>query len=184
MNVAVVLFKKEGTYFSETKKKDIPFTNFYLRVNTGPLVPIEVKYFKNAKLDNRDPGFQARVSTLSALALPMKEGVDLPDRVVTTPIQQSLELYKKEGTFHSESKGKDVPFVNLYIQVNYGEMIPIAVKYFPNPQFDDRDPSYASRMGLISGLANKLREKTDASASEEASEDDMIEITDDEELAF
>ena len=38
MNVSVVLFKKEGTYYSETKKKDVPFTNFFLRVNTGPLV--------------------------------------------------------------------------------------------------------------------------------------------------
>lgn len=188
MNVSVVLFKKEGTYYSETKKKDVPFTNFFLRVNTGPLVPIEVKYFKNPKLDNRDPGFQARVSTLSALALALKDGVELPDRVVTTPVQQSLELYKKEGTFHSETKNKDVPFVNLYLQVNYGEMIPIAVKYFPNPMFEDRDPSYASRMGLISGLANKLQDKAVTEGTEpvgyEVTQGEMHEVTDNEDISF
>ena len=68
MNVSVVLFKKEGTYFSKTKNKDVPYTNFFLRVNAGSLIPIEVKYFKKPQLDNRDPGFQGRVSTLSALA--------------------------------------------------------------------------------------------------------------------
>ena len=190
MNVSVVLFKKEGTYFSKTKNKDVPYTNFFLRVNAGSLIPIEVKYFKNPQLDNRDPGFQGRVSTLSALAFSLKEGAELPDRVVTTPIQQSLELFKKEGTFHSETKNKDVPFVNLYLQLNYGDRIPIAVKYFPNEMFDNRDPAYASRMGLISGLAYKLPDK-DAADSEvaepvgpEVLPGEMHEISDDEVLAF
>ena len=61
MNVTVVLFKKEGTYFSKSKNKDVPYTNFFLRVNAGPLIPVEVKYFKNPQFDNRDPGYQGRV---------------------------------------------------------------------------------------------------------------------------
>lgn len=187
MNVTVVLFKKEGTYFSKSKNKDVPYTNFFLRVNAGPLIPVEVKYFKNPQFDNRDPGYQGRVSALSALAMPLKEGVDLPEHIVTTPIQQSLELYKKEGTFHSDTKNKDVPFVNLYLQLNYGDRIPIAVKYFPNEMFDNRDPAYASRMGLISGLANKLPDKAAAEAEPvgyEVTQGEMHEITDDEDIPF
>ena len=72
--MTVKLFKKTGTYFSEKDKKDKQFTNFYIQCNEQ-LIPVEVKYFPNAKLDNRDPGYQGRFAVLSAFAelLPDKE---------------------------------------------------------------------------------------------------------------
>ena len=70
----VKLYKKTGTYFSEKDKKDKPFTNFYIKCN-DQLIPVEVKYFPNPKLDNRDPGYSGRFQVLSAFAevLPDKE---------------------------------------------------------------------------------------------------------------
>lgn len=65
--MTVQLFKKTGTYFSEKDKKDKPYTNFYIQCN-DQLIPIEVKYFPNAKFDNRDPGYQGRFQVLSAFA--------------------------------------------------------------------------------------------------------------------
>ena len=72
--MTVQLYKKTGTYFSEKDKKDKPFTNFYIKCN-DQLIPVEVKYFPNALLDNRDPGYQGRFQVLSAFAetLPEKE---------------------------------------------------------------------------------------------------------------
>ena len=72
--MTVKLFKKTGTYFSERDNKDKQFTNFYIQCNEQ-LIPVEVKYFPNAKLDNRDPGYQGRFAVLSAFAelLPDKE---------------------------------------------------------------------------------------------------------------
>ena len=72
--MTVKLMKKEGTYFSQTKNKDVPFTNFYIQCN-DTLVPVEVKYFPNPAFDNRDPGYAARMAVLSAFAelLPEKE---------------------------------------------------------------------------------------------------------------
>ena len=159
MIVSVVLFKREGTYFSTQKNKDIPFTDFYIRVNANPLIPIEVKYFASDKFQGRDPGYSGRVSTLAALARPLREDEELPAQVVEEPLQKSLILYKFEGTFHSADKNKDVPFVNLYLEINGGEKIPISVKYFKNDKFDGRDPGYPSRMGLLSGIALRLPEK-------------------------
>lgn len=73
--MTVNLYKKTGTYFSEKDQKDKPFTNFYIQCN-DQLIPVEVKYFPNPKLDNRDPGYQGRFQVLSAFAemLPVKEG--------------------------------------------------------------------------------------------------------------
>ena len=65
--MTVKLFKKNGTYFSEKDQKDKPFTNFYIQCN-DQLIPVEVKYFPNPKLDNRDPGYQGRFAVLSAFA--------------------------------------------------------------------------------------------------------------------
>ena len=72
--MTVKLFKKTGTYFSERDKKDKPFTNFYIECN-DQLIPVEVKYFPNPQLENRDPGYQGRFAVLSAFAeiLPQKE---------------------------------------------------------------------------------------------------------------
>lgn len=72
MAMEIKLYKKEGTYFSEKDNKDKPFTNFYIECN-GELIPIEVKYFKNPKLDGRDPGYQKRFGALSILAESLPE---------------------------------------------------------------------------------------------------------------
>ena len=70
----IKLYKKEGTYFSEKDQKDKPYTNFYIKCN-DELIPVEVKYFPNPKLENRDPGYNGRFSVLRAFAekLPDKE---------------------------------------------------------------------------------------------------------------
>ena len=66
MNVEIKLFKRVGTYTSK-EGKEKQFTNFYVKVN-DQLIPVEVKYFPNAKLENRDPGYQGRVAALSVVA--------------------------------------------------------------------------------------------------------------------
>ena len=70
----VKLYKKIGTYVSKEDGKEKPYVNFY--VNCGDqLIPVEPKYFPNAKCDNRDPQFQGRKAVLEAFAetLPEKE---------------------------------------------------------------------------------------------------------------
>ena len=63
----VNLVKRTGTYFSEKDNKDKPFVNFYLQCN-DQLIPIEVKYFPQAKFDNRDPGYQKRLGIMEFCA--------------------------------------------------------------------------------------------------------------------
>lgn len=67
MAVEIKLYKKEGTYFSQDKQKDVPYTNFYLSIN-GNNIPIEVKYFKNPKFNDRDPGYSGRMAVMSTFA--------------------------------------------------------------------------------------------------------------------
>lgn len=67
MEVTMKLFMRKGKVFSETKQKDVYFTDFFLQLN-GELIPIEVKYFKNPKLEGRDPGYQGRVAKLELVA--------------------------------------------------------------------------------------------------------------------
>ena len=69
-----------------------------------------------------------------------------------------IKLYKKEGTYFSEKDNKDKPFTNFYIECN-GELIPIEVKYFPNPKFENRDLGYQKRFGALSILAEPLPEE-------------------------
>ena len=55
-----------------------------------------------------------------------------------------VKLFKKTGTYFSEKDKKDKPFTNFYIQCN-DELIPVEVKYFPNPKTDNRDSRRRSR---------------------------------------
>ena len=73
----IKLYKKEGTYFSEKDQKDKPYTNFFVKCN-DELIPVEIKYFPQAKFDNRDPAYSGRFSVLRAFAekLPDKEDVN------------------------------------------------------------------------------------------------------------
>ena len=77
--MTVKLYKKTGTYFSQKDNKDKFFTNFYIQCN-DQLIPVEVKYFPNPQLDNRDPGYQGRFQVLSAFAeaLPEKDNSSAP----------------------------------------------------------------------------------------------------------
>ena len=67
----------------------------------------------------------------------------------------TVKLYKKTGTYFSQKDNKDKFFTNFYIQCN-DKLIPIEVKYFPNPQFNDRDPGYQARFAVLSAFAEAL----------------------------
>lgn len=77
MEVKIKIFKRKGKVFSETKQKDVYFTDFFIELN-GELIPIEVKYFKQAKFDGRDPGFAGRVAKLELVA------ENLPEKTTTS----------------------------------------------------------------------------------------------------
>ena len=93
----VNLVKRTGTYFSEKEQKDKHYVNFYLQCN-DQLIPIEVKYFPQAKFDGRDPGYQKRLGIMEFCAdlLPEKdseandsqasESIDPPDVDDTLPL--------------------------------------------------------------------------------------------------
>lgn len=70
-----------------------------------------------------------------------------------------VKIYKKEGTY-KDKDGNDKRFINFYIRAK-DKLIPIEVKYFPNPKFNDRDPSYQGRVSVIELLADPLPEKED-----------------------
>ena len=72
----------------------------------------------------------------------------------------NVQLYKKTGTYFSEKDNKDKPYTNFYIKCN-DQLIPVEVKYFPNPQFQDRDPGYQGRFAVLSAFAEPLPEKED-----------------------
>ena len=73
-------------------------------------------------------------------------------------MEVKVKLYKREGTYFSQKDQKDKPFTNFYVSIN-DNMIPVEVKYFPNPQFDNRDPGYSSRVAVLSTFAELLPEK-------------------------
>ena len=69
-----------------------------------------------------------------------------------------VKLFKREGTYFSEKDNKDKPFTNFYIQCN-DHLIPVEIKYFPNPKTDNRDPGYQGRFAVLSAFAEKLPER-------------------------
>ena len=81
-----------------------------------------------------------------------------------------VKLYKRTGTYYSEKDKKDKPYTNLYVQCN-DQLIPIEAKYFPNPNFDNRDPAYSGRFSVLFAFSELLpnqEEKKDAAASSAA----------------
>ena len=80
MTVEIKVFKRKGKYFSEAKKKDVYFTDFFIELN-GELIPIEVKYFKQGKFEGRDPGYAGRVAKLELVA------ENLPERNIAKPTE-------------------------------------------------------------------------------------------------
>lgn len=68
-----------------------------------------------------------------------------------------VRLFKKEGTYKNK-EGKEKQYTNFYIQCN-DKMIPVEVKFFPNENFEGRDPGYQGRVAVLSMLAEPLPEK-------------------------
>ena len=50
-------------------------------------------------------------------------------------------------------------------------MIPIEVKYFPNPNFENRDPAFSNRKFLLEAFAELLPPRTESSTSDVAISD-------------
>ena len=64
----VALLKRKKPY-KDTEGNDKVATNFYIKCGEeGDLIAIDIHYFPNAKLDNRDPGFTARKAVMEAFA--------------------------------------------------------------------------------------------------------------------
>lgn len=65
---AVQLFKRKKGY-TDSEGKERVATNFYIKCgDEGDLIAIDIHYFPNAKLDNRDPGFTGRKAVMEAFA--------------------------------------------------------------------------------------------------------------------
>ena len=79
-----------------------------------------------------------------------------------------VKLYKREGKYFNQEKKKDIPYVNFYVKCN-DTLIPVEVKYFPNPKTDNRDLGYSGRMEVMRAFAEHLPEKEAAPASKESS---------------
>ena len=92
----------------------------------------------------------------------------------------TVNLFKRSGTYFSEKDKKDKPYTNFYIQCN-DQLIPIEVKYFPNPQFQDRDPGYQGRFAVLSAFAAPLPEREE---KRESASSDRSNNTSNENLAF
>ena len=66
-------------------------------------------------------------------------------------------LFKKKGTY-KDKEGKEKYFINFYVQCG-SKMVPVEVKYFPNAQFDGRDPAFSGRKELMDAFAEEFPEK-------------------------
>lgn len=81
-----------------------------------------------------------------------------------------IKLFKRTGTY--EKDGKDKQFTNFYLGLN-DNLIPIEVKYFPNKQFNDRDPGYQARFAAVDLVAELLPELP---AKNEATKDEPVSV--------
>ena len=91
MTVEIKVFKRKGKYYSEAKKKDVYFTDFFIELN-GELIPIEVKYFKQEKFEGRDPGYAGRVAKLELVAENLPEKNTGKASEAPTPDDSDLPL--------------------------------------------------------------------------------------------
>ena len=87
----------------------------------------------------------------------------------------NVKLYKREGTYFSEKDQKDKHYTNFYIQCN-DQLIPVEVKYFPNPKTDNRDLGYQGRFAVMSAFAETLPEKD--SSAEATSSNQSVKVSD------
>ncbi len=64
----VQLFKRKKGY-TDFQGKEKVATNFYIKCgDEGELIAIDVHYFPNPMLENRDPGFTGRKAVMEAFA--------------------------------------------------------------------------------------------------------------------
>ena len=94
-----------------------------------------------------------------------------------------VNLFKKTGTYFSEKDQKDKPFTNFYIQCN-DQLVPVEVKYFQNPKFDNRDPGYQGRFAVLSAFAEVLPEKEENMTNSNINSETVSEGTVEKTTAF
>ena len=64
----VQLFKRKKTYKDQNGNEKVA-TNFFVKCgDEGDLIAVDIHYFPNAQLDNRDPGFAGRKAVMEAFA--------------------------------------------------------------------------------------------------------------------
>lgn len=70
---AVQLFKRKRPYKDADGKEKIA-TNFYIKCgDEGDLIAIDIHYFQNPLLENRDPGYIGRKAVMEAFATTLVE---------------------------------------------------------------------------------------------------------------
>ena len=68
-----------------------------------------------------------------------------------------VKLLKKSTTYEKQD-GTKQKGTNFYLQVG-SEYVPIEVVFFPNDKCEGRDPAFASRMSILSAVAEELPPK-------------------------
>ena len=85
----VNLYKRNVEYTNQDGEVKTA-TNYFVQCG-DVLVPVEVKYFPNPKLDNRDPGYSARFAVLRAFATPLPEKEKKEEKVTSMPTAPAPE---------------------------------------------------------------------------------------------
>ena len=76
----------------------------------------------------------------------------------------TVQLFKVKKPY-KDAEGTEKVATNFYVKCGEeGDLIAIDIHYFPNAQFSDRDPGYASRKAVMEAFATTLvRESGEAS---------------------
>lgn len=71
----------------------------------------------------------------------------------------TIDLFKREVKYKEKKNGvetgKEKTATNYFVKCG-DNLIPVEVKYFPNPKCEDRDPNYAGRCAVMSAFAEEL----------------------------
>lgn len=90
----IKLYQKNGTYEKKDTGEKKPYTNFYVKVG-NTLVPINVPYFPNPALNDRDPNYNSRVAVLKAFAEELPEKEDTSKKPVINPREIKCPICSK-----------------------------------------------------------------------------------------
>ena len=69
----------------------------------------------------------------------------------------------KRSAKYKDKDGNEKRTTNLYLRVG-NEYVPIEVVFFPNDKCEGRDPAFASRMAILTAVAEELPPKPQGSA--------------------